>query len=730
MADELPGDMAADRDSLREFLSRAPLLQLLANWTVLHYTGPGTVREGEIPPFLGLEYLTWLGITLDPPPPLQGDWIQPEVYNEIDRLLGNQINGTQWRISTDHLRREVASPTPLEEAVFRARLHHLFVRLPAYAAHRKEQLEALFGPFSAELRAAIGFDIESALDLIEAAGQLVERMLNERIERARRIVDRLSPVLSGRAAEEELDDEERRMLAAIRARGAEDPVGELESTTTAWLFFGVELAFTLSPSLLADEAGCDEETARSFLKHFSLTMPQPQIGDGLPSVYEPLQQAPLIDLGNDTWFCPLTGHLWEAVRPSFEALIAADTRLWGRYERHRSQFVETRALELLAQVSPHSATHHGLTYEFDDGEGVRRYELDGLVVVDRVGIVLEAKAGTLRPAARRGAAGSLVDDLEALIGEAQHQAARAARFIRSQSTVTFESSAGDVTVSGDALDRLILVTVSLDELLVFTTHVASIKDLVDLPADVRAWAVSLSDLRVITELVEGMGQLIHYLDRRLALEELDVATQDELDWFGHYLDEGLFFDPSTGHLIVGTYTDAIDAYYMSLAGAREEPADIPRQKMPPLLRELMVRLEQEGPEGFVEAVVMLLDGGTDERQLVARNLRDRRERAAITGFAGFRVGLEDGKMLVYAAGVGVTPEFFRNYVAAAKYTNRRDTTIGILESVGGRDPLVVHMVAGAWHEDEAAAAEAERVLHELETRPMPVNRNPKPKRKR
>jgi hypothetical protein len=730
MADALPSDMGTDRESLRDLLRRTPLLQLLANWTVVHYTGPDSLRESDVPPFLGLEYLTWLGVTSDPPPPLRGEWIQPETYAEVERLLDRLVDGTRWRVMTDHLRRGVAPPTPLDEAIFRARLHHLIVRSPAYAQHRKEQLIGLFSPLSADLRGLLGFDIEDAIDLIEAAGRLVEQMLNERRETAHRFVDRLSPVLAGQKGEEDLDDEELQVLAAIRARGsAADLVAELQTVTAGWLFFGIELVFTLIPPLLAKEAGRDEETARRFLTHFSLPFEQQAIGDSLPNVYEPLQQAPLINLGDDTWFAHLSGHLWEAVRPSIEASIAADRRLWDRYEHHRSQYLEESVLELLRGVSDQVVTYRGLTYEFDDGDGRRQYELDGLALVDRVAFVVECKAGGLRPAARRGAAGSLVDDLEALIGDAQRQAARSARYLQSQPNVSFQVDGDEISIARDGLRRIILCTATLDELLAFATHVASIKELVALPPDVLAWAVNLSDLRVIADLVEGAGQLVHYLGRRIALEELEISAQDELDWFGHYLHEGLFFDAALRadmpQLSIGTYTEPMDDYYLWQAGVRSEKVDKPRQKMPPLLRQLMQRLETEGPAGFVDATIMLLDGGTDERQLLARNIRDRRVRAAARGFAALRVGIETNNMLVYVAGDAMDEAGFRAYVEAARYVGKRSDTIGILERLDPSQPLLVHAVDGEWREDRAAADRAAEVMRELSSRPMPL---PKPGR--
>jgi hypothetical protein len=725
MAATLPADQASHRDALQEIVIRTPMLQLLANWTVIHYTGnPETFREADIPPYLSLEYLTWLCLISDPRPALIGDWIPPDTYDEIENHLTELVDGVRLRLMTDHLRGGADKPTAVDEAVFRARLHHLIVRGPAYGQHRKEQLIELFEPVSADLVRMVGFDAKAAVALTEATGRLVDQALQDRQREAAETVARLRPVVEGRTPAEELDIDDQRLLAAIQARNASRLSEELHEVITAWFFFGADLAFIVTPGSLAGEAQLSVEVATSFLERLSLTLGQEPIADSLPSVYEPQHVAPLINLEDGTWFAHLAWHLWEAIRPTFEGALTGDKAAWDRYDRNRAGYLETKVLELIGGTSKHVTTHRALEYTFDDGAGPIRYELDGLATADDVAFLIEAKAGSLRPSSRRGAAESLIDDLTALIGEAHEQASRAARYIASDEEVSFQGPTGEVRVRREDYRRQILVTATLDELLAFATHTASLGELIALPAGSRAWAVNLSDLRVITELVEGVGQLVHYLERRLALEQMNITAQDELDWFGHYLEEGLYFrelkEGQMPGMSVGTYTEPLDDFFRWQAGLREAPAEKPRQKMPPIIRGLAGRLEDEGPKGFIAAICMLLEGSTEARQRLAQLIRNRRDRAVHTGFAAIRFGIEDGTMFIFAAGEKITPGQFRRYVEAAKYQGHRGDTIGVLEPSPTSGRLEVHAVYGPWKEDATTAERAREAMAGVLERPMPI----------
>ena len=159
------------------------------------------------------------------------------------------------------------------------------------------------------------------------------------------------------------------------------------------------------------------------------------------------------------------------------------------------------------------------------------------------------------------------------------------------------------------------------------------------------WSVFLPDLQVVSDLIEGIGEFVHYLARRGEIEALAVDANDELDWFGHYLLEGLYFEEvRTGaipKLALNTYTTGFDDYYAYLFGDRQTAVERPRQPMPEVVRDLITQLEREGAKGFSEVVFALLEGSSDTREYVATGIVKQRERASEVGAAGFRIFIGD-----------------------------------------------------------------------------------------
>ena len=122
-------------------------------------------------------------------------------------------------------------------------------------------------------------------------------------------------------------------------------------------------------------------------------------------------------------------------------------------------------------------------------------------------------------------------------------------------------------------------------------------------------------------MLEFPSQLVHFLQRRGRLNALGrMEAADELDWFGHYLSEGLYFEENSPDLQVGllSYTTEFDDYYLYEQGQRSTPAAKPRQPMPDYMRQLLAELEEEHPPGYLTGALILLDLSTESREEFAR----------------------------------------------------------------------------------------------------------------
>jgi len=528
----IPERLAEIIRELKDRLARVPTLQLLA-MSALRYTGdPAHVKEPDVPPYLRLEYLTWLCLTtLEAPVP-------PEVLmpsaEEIDQLVDQAVNLAYWRAMTDHLRNDLDEPTALETLQFHTRTRSLAVRYPGYTVHLVEQLRGLFAAFDRTLETAVGFGVEDAISLALALEKLVDDQLQDYVGRARAAQARWQGMADGSLVPSDVTPEELEVVrSAVAAWGIENAADVLASN---WSASVAPMVYLADASSLATGAEVDVGVARSFLAAFSLGFGQAPIADGEPAAYEPQQSRPLLAVDGQYWFAHMPGHVVWALRDSFEAVLLASGQ--ESYQGARARYLEERVADLLAGTSVHARRYTGLVYEID-GE---TFELDGLVLIDDVVFLIEAKAGRVSGAMRRGAPRRLEETLAELVGEAHRQASRALGFIRSRDVASFDSRQGPVSVRASEIREFPVVTGSLDDLSAFVMDRASLVGLGTVPADADVWPVCELDLRVITDLVEGAGQLINYLTRRKELVRGAFSAFDELDLFGRYLAEGLRMD--------------------------------------------------------------------------------------------------------------------------------------------------------------------------------------------
>jgi hypothetical protein len=115
-----------------------------------------------------------------------------------------------------------------------------------------------------------------------------------------------------------------------------------------------------------------------------------------------LRERPILVDGSGNYLCCSPHNLLWAIRPSFEAAARdADGSIWHRYEAHRRRTVERRAVRALEDGLRADWSRSGVHYEVTEDGQVKRPEIDGVVRLDVAAFLIESKASTMRPAARR-----------------------------------------------------------------------------------------------------------------------------------------------------------------------------------------------------------------------------------------------------------------------------------------------------------------------------------------
>ena len=143
------------------------------------------------------------------------------------------------------------------------------------------------------------------------------------------------------------------------------------------------------------------------------------------------------------------------------------------------------------------------------------------------------------------------------------------------------------------ISRIYLISVTLDSLSAFVTNKSWLTRAGIVGSIKNAWSVYDLDLEVITDLVGGVGEFVSYLDHRLALENIEAFTQEEMDWFGCYLFNDLHptrmleILKTKKAIVIGDAAQSIRNYYYHLEGKRKKQSPKPRQEMPLVMEYLI-----------------------------------------------------------------------------------------------------------------------------------------------
>jgi len=397
----------------------------------------------------------------------------------------------------------------------------------------------------------------------------------------------------------------------------------MDSMLAQWAFFDLAGTWSFTAEDLATEASTSVQVAQAFLQNFSLSFNRPEDNEPFFKATHELQLRPFINYENKFMLAAPHLLLW-AVKPNIEALLQNDPAApWQAYERGRSKLLVQKGIEYLRGAMPLGKYAQELYYNFAG----KRCELDGIFTFDRYIFLVEAKAGVASLAGRRGAPKSIITDLKQLVRDPANQASRAKQFIESESVATFTLKDGTgIPVTKTPHCEIVLVSLTLDNLGMFTSDLADVKRLGLQFPDKAAWAIYLPDLRIVTEVLASPSQFVHYVGWRCEhLESEGVSSgNDELNWLGIYLKEGptQFRRTADSDFISFTsYTEKFDDYFLSLMGERSTLAPRPSQWMPREMCQIIAQLELTGTLSYTRATCALLDLSLAERKQLGKILR-------------------------------------------------------------------------------------------------------------
>lgn len=174
-----------------------------------------------------------------------------------------------------------------------------------------------------------------------------------------------------------------------------------------------------------------------------------------------------------------------------------------------------------------------------------------------------------------------------------------------------------IGIDPSRVDRVIRVSVALDDLSPIWSEEAKLKEVGWVPADhALAPTLSIADLMCLVDILDNPIQFLHYVNERGFIQKSIDLYGDEMDSLGLYLKTGFNFaqvEEQYENLVTTGLSSSIDQYYES----RDIGVSVskPRTKLSKLFRAILVRLSRKRPQGWTTAGLHFLNSTDYSEQL-------------------------------------------------------------------------------------------------------------------
>ena len=531
--------------------------------------------------------------------------------------------------------------------VFRSVQREISLRNPVYPHMLLETLRALFGDgaLNEDCRAVLGFTGFEAVNVMEAVRLLSIRELRKRFARMERAGDASLPHILSR---------ERRAVAQSPLEQHIEAVREVLDAVRD-LTTNIDGATIIDPDAIAKDTGYERSTVGAVLDAFTLTG-LTDLDETLDRFFRgdnPLRTAPIVSDKHGRRMLVHDALALPAVREVIEIKLKAANRK-DAYERHRGDWVEKAAIDLLEGVLPRAEVFRAFNYfvpdpnavtlQTDPNDFTKRVEADGLILIDDVALIIEVKSVALTAEARGGVAQRLRGKLRDIVSSAANQAGRLRDRIITDKRIRLDD--GDwIDVSG--VREIHTIAVGLEDLSGVTTATAMLIGAGILKRDNIPWTVSIHDLRIVCELLDRPSELLLYLRRRTHPDVTrKFLTVDELDLYLLYLKRGLYVvpdpeqqaealawigEPTTSERrlfaaqhaeVVQSMTRPLDEWYSSRSGETGLTAEKPRLTADSKLLALVDDITATGASGWLSTSTVLLERSAKAQHKFAQTAKN------------------------------------------------------------------------------------------------------------
>ncbi|MDM5257051.1 nuclease-related domain-containing protein [Bacillus toyonensis] len=492
----------------------------------------------------------------------------------------------------------------------------------------KNQVINLFNSSKDWLESNEGFNVIQAFQIVEAIIDLYEHRLskfkNDIVTSSRNLMNLEYYLICKKDFNSEQEQEFKRLYEDEEAREdllAHFVANEYENAEKDILLITVEELIEYKPEI-------DKTSLNNFIQRFSSYIDERQSKNfKYPTDNNPFREKPILNF-DDKFIVPNILSLVWAMHNEIESDILMDEKYRGIYTDRKGKYLEEQVNEVFRGILPGCEIYSSLYYYVvEDGEE-KRCELDHLIIYDSNIFLIESKSGRFTKPARRGAFLRFQSNIEDNIEKAFEQASRARRYIEENEISIFTDRNGkEIFTLKNKEDyfNLFLINTTLDNFGEAATKLHELSNIGVYRYKEYPWSVNLNDLMKIAEFIEFPSQFLHYVHRRLKVNnriqiESVIDSSSELDLFYNYLVQNLYFDDITGNdlIILERGGEAFLNDYLSNTENKEKPRQVISEEIGTIIN----MLEQNRQFGYSHIIMKLLELNSNARNHVESTIHE------------------------------------------------------------------------------------------------------------
>jgi len=517
--------------------------------------------------------------------------------------------------------------------------HEYTIRNPGHPSHHFQFCKEMFTPIDHLVKQSFGFSVVESVKLREKLGDFLNDRLQTELEKIKSEVTLCVNEISeykktGNIKTDSIFDLD--VMNEFCKRNSEENKEFIFGHLFSKMSFKLGNVISFEAKDLASYAEVELESVIKFLDTFSNDFPSVSRETEIFAPVSILKSKPILR-HNGRYLVPSVPLLTFCVVRFIEKNLSINKLLSKRYSDIRHDFVLNKGLSYFSKILP-SATvlPPNLFYGPNGGPP----ETDGIIIWDRILMIIEAKAVRISDKAKIGGL-QMKKHIKDIVRKSYEQAQRTYDYILESKNAKFETKKGEkFEININDFDDVVFVSLNLESIGSWAMQIKATNEIGYFKSNHFPLIISLYDLVIFADMINNPILFFDYIKRRKQfLSEPRFDVFEELDLLGHYMEGGLNIyslkrmmdsDDFT-HLTMDITTDKFNDYYMQLEGRGVGYASKPKIEINPDLNNLLLRLDELKVPHRLKIALILLEFNNESHEKLFKMIKNAKEMFSMDG---------------------------------------------------------------------------------------------------